>query len=189
MSWSGCMRSHLPNLFCLPPSTPTTHLKSGFIMAQKNGLEAIGAVICRYFGADGYFEGSIIGVSFTTDGDSLYRVKYTDGDTEDLDQEEYNYAYSLYLQREGWTPMEGEDYGSDSNHSDNSDSTLAYKPSKVCCYISVCLFASYCILIAACCILIAYDMSRMMMTMMTSLHHCRTLRTQTTMMMTSHWRH
>ena len=109
--------------------------------------------------------GSIIGLSFTHEGDSLYRVKYTDGDTEDLDQEEYNYAYSLYLKREGWTPMEKEDFGSDSNHPDKSDSTHAYKPSKVSCYISVFLFAAYFILIA-------YDMFRMlMMTMTTSLHH------------------
>ena len=100
-------------------------------MAQRNGLEAIGAVVGRHFGADGYFEGG-----------SLYRVKYTDGDHEDLDQEEYKYAYSLHLKREVWTPMEVEDYGSDSNHSDKSDSTHAYKPSKVFCYISVCLFAA-----------------------------------------------
>jgi len=100
-------------------------------MAQKNGLEAIGAVVCREFGADGFFDGTIIGLSFTNDGDSLYRVKYSDGDTGDLDQEEYNYAYSLHLQREGWTPMEVEDFGSDSNHSDDSQSTHAYKPAEV----------------------------------------------------------
>ena len=79
MSWSGWLRSHQLNIHCFPPSTPTTHLKSGFIMAQKNGLEAIGAVVCREFGADGFFDGTIIGLSFTNDGDSLYRVKYTDG--------------------------------------------------------------------------------------------------------------
>ena len=44
--------------------------------------------------------------------------------------------------------MEVEGYGSDSNHSDKSDSTHAYKPSKVSCYISVFLFAAYFILIA-----------------------------------------
>ena len=131
MSWSGWLRSHQLNIHCFPPSTPTTHLKSGFIMAQKNGLEAIGAVVCREFGADGFFDGTIIGLSFTNDGDSLYRVKYSDGDTEDLDQEEYNYAYSLHLQREGWTPMEVGDFGSDSNHSDDSQSTHAYKPVEV----------------------------------------------------------
>ena len=91
-------------------------------MAQNNGLEAIGAVVGRHFGSDGYFEGTIIGLSFTHEGDSLYRVKYTDGDHEDLDQGEYNYAYSLHLKREKWTPREVGDYGSDSNHSDKSDS-------------------------------------------------------------------
>ena len=48
-------------------------------MAQKNGLEAMDAVVGRHFGSDGYFEGTIIGLSFTHEGDSLYRVKYTDG--------------------------------------------------------------------------------------------------------------
>ena len=73
-------------------------------------------------------EGTTTGLSFTYDRDSLYRAKYTDGDHENLDQEEYNYTYSLYLKREGWTPMEVEDYGSDSYHSDKSDSTHAEVP-------------------------------------------------------------
>ena len=73
-------------------------------------------------------EGTTTGLSFTYDRDSLYRAKYTDGDHENLDQEEYNYAYSLYLKRGGWTPMEVEDYGSDSYHSKKSDSTHAEVP-------------------------------------------------------------
>ena len=29
-------------------------------------------------------------------------MRYTDGDQEDLDLEEYNFAYALWLQKEGW---------------------------------------------------------------------------------------
>ena len=112
-------------------------------MAQKNGLEAIGAMVCRHFGDDGYFVGIIISLSFSTDGSSLYRVKYSDGDMEDLDQEEYNYAYSLQLKRDGWTPLEEDDFGSDSNHSDNSRSTHAYKPAKVLHSFFVCFIALF----------------------------------------------
>ena len=41
MSWSGWWRSHQLNLYCFPPSTQPIHVNLGFIMAQKNGLEAI----------------------------------------------------------------------------------------------------------------------------------------------------
>ena len=112
-------------------------------MAQKNGLEAIGAMVCRHFGDDGYFVGIIISLNFSKDGSSLYRVKYSDGDMEDLDQGEYNYAYSLQLKRDGWTPLDKDDFGSDSNHSDNSQSTHAYKPGKVSHSFFVCFIALF----------------------------------------------
>ena len=129
--WGGWWRQHRPYLCHSVLSTLTTHPKTGCQMAQKNGLEAIGAMVCRHFGEDGYFVGFIISLSFSKDGSSLYRIKYSDGDIEDLDQEEYNYAHSLHLKREGRTPLEVEDFGSDPNHSDDSQSTHAYKPAKV----------------------------------------------------------
>ena len=110
-------------------------------MAQKNVLGAIGAMVCRHFGEDGYFVGIIISLNFSKDGSSLYRVNYSDGDIEDLHQVDYNYAYSLHLKREGWTPLEVEDFGSDSNHSDDSQSTHDYKPAKVLHCSFVCFFA------------------------------------------------
>ncbi len=36
----------------------------------------------------------------------MYTITYTDNDREDLDTEEYNYAYSLWLQEEGWEAEE-----------------------------------------------------------------------------------
>ena len=42
---------------------------------QKNGLEAIGALVERDFGDDGVFVGTVIGFSEEKDGGKLYRVK------------------------------------------------------------------------------------------------------------------
>jgi len=70
-------------------------------MAQKNGLEAIGSLVCRDFGEDGIFVGTVLSFDFDEEGNSLYGVGYTDGDKEDPEQEECIFAYSLQLTREG----------------------------------------------------------------------------------------
>ena len=41
-------------------------------------------------------------------GDRLYRVEYSDGDVEEMDQEEYNFAYAARLRSEGWVVEEGQ---------------------------------------------------------------------------------
>jgi hypothetical protein len=38
----------------------------------------------------------------------LYTIEYTEGDVEDMDLEEYNYAYALWLREEGWQVEEGD---------------------------------------------------------------------------------
>ena len=38
----------------------------------------------------------------------LYTIQYTDGDLEDMDIEEYNFAYALWLKEEGWDIEEGD---------------------------------------------------------------------------------
>ncbi len=40
--------------------------------------------------------------------DHLYSVEYTDGDVEEMDHEEYNFAHALWLREEGWEVEEGE---------------------------------------------------------------------------------
>ncbi len=70
-------------------------------LCQKFGVLAVGETVCREFGGDGIFYGTIN--TFRREGDTeLYTVRYTDGDQEDLDLEEYNFAYALWLQQEGW---------------------------------------------------------------------------------------
>ena len=80
-------------------------------LAQKFGLEAIGTTVCREFGTDGVFYGVITAVHGEKGEEVLYQVEYSDGDVEDMDLEEYNYAYALWLKEcaveEGWN---GEEY-------------------------------------------------------------------------------
>jgi hypothetical protein len=77
-------------------------------LRQKFGVLAIGEAVCRDFGTDGIFYGTIN--AFRREGsDDLYTVRYTDGDQEDLDLEEYNFAYSLWLTEEGWQVEEEND--------------------------------------------------------------------------------
>jgi hypothetical protein len=71
-------------------------------LAQKFGVNAIGEFVCRDFGPDGIFQGRITACHLDAQKHGLYTVQYTDNDVEDLDDEEYNYAYSLWLQEEGW---------------------------------------------------------------------------------------
>ncbi len=58
--------------------------------------------MCRDFGPDGIFQGKITAYDLDKEKHGLYTVQYTDNDVEYLDDEEYNYAYSLWLEEEGW---------------------------------------------------------------------------------------
>jgi hypothetical protein len=70
---------------------------------------AVGTTVCREFGSDGVFYGVITAFrSGKGNGEDLYQVEYNDGDVEDMDGEEYNYAYALYLREEGWNVEEAE---------------------------------------------------------------------------------
>ncbi len=76
-------------------------------LAQKCGVHAIGEAVCRDFGPDGIFYGTVNAFRRESTGE-LYTVRYTDGDQEDLDTEEYNFAYALWLTEEGWNADEGD---------------------------------------------------------------------------------
>jgi hypothetical protein len=51
-----------------------------------------------------YFMGLLRPTYRKEEKNDLYTVEYSDGDSEDLDTEEYNFAYALWLKEEGWTP-------------------------------------------------------------------------------------
>ncbi len=76
-------------------------------LAQNFGLLAIGETVCREFGEDGIFYGLVTAYRKSGQG-GIYTVQYTDGDLEDMDLEEYNFAYALWLKEEGWDIEEGD---------------------------------------------------------------------------------
>jgi hypothetical protein len=65
-------------------------------------LEAVGQKIAKDFGKQGVFFGSVIGVEYDSDDNGkenpFYVAQYTDGDKEDLNDEEYGFAHELCLQ-------------------------------------------------------------------------------------------
>jgi hypothetical protein len=75
------------------------------------GVHAIGTTVCGEFGSDAVFYGvisennRIYSFCSSKGEEGLYTVEYNDGDVEDMDVEEYNYAYALSLKKEGW-PVE-----------------------------------------------------------------------------------
>ncbi len=70
-------------------------------------MHAIGEAVCRSFGEDGIFHGVV--TAFRREvRTELYTVEYTDGDCEEMDKEEYNFGYALWLREEGWNAEEGE---------------------------------------------------------------------------------
>ena len=70
---------------------------STVIMTPKLGLLGIGTEVMRQFSA-GLFLGT---VQSYNSKDGLYKIEYTDGDREDMDEPEYIYAYQLALDNGG----------------------------------------------------------------------------------------
>ena len=80
------------------------------------GVEAVGAMVARDFGEDGVFTGTVVAFSR-----GLYRIRYSDGDEEDMDEEEFNYAYAFHLEREGWEVEECDGGGGGDASEDDRD--------------------------------------------------------------------
>ena len=100
---------------------------------QLFGLEAIGAVVARDFGELGTFTGRVIKfVRGKGKGKDLYTVEYEDGDVEDMDTEEYNFAYAHHLRREEWDLEEDLEVNSEAP-GDSEGQSKNWRPSKVTC--------------------------------------------------------
>jgi hypothetical protein len=69
---------------------------------EDKHVEAVGQKIAKDFGKQGVFFGSVIGVEYDSDDNGkekpFYVVQYTDGDKEDLNEEEYGFAHELCVQ-------------------------------------------------------------------------------------------
>jgi hypothetical protein len=60
----------------------------------------------------------------------LYSIEYTDGDVEEMDLEEYNFAYALWLREEGWDVEDGEVPAEDGEGTDGDESAEARQKKK-----------------------------------------------------------
>ncbi len=97
-------------------------------MKPKLGLLDIGTEVMRQFDA-----GLVLGTVLVFNSkDGLYKIEYSDGDREDMDEDEYIYAYQLAL-------ANGED-ANDLSSRDSADEESAYVLPKVnpLCTLSFC---------------------------------------------------
>jgi hypothetical protein len=65
-------------------------------------IEAVGIKVAKDFGSLGVYFGSVLAVEYDSDDDSkakpFYCVQYTDGDKEDLNEDEFGFARELCIQ-------------------------------------------------------------------------------------------
>ena len=112
---------------------------------QLFGHEAVGAAVARNFGELGTFTGRVVKfVRGKANDKDLYAVEYEDGDVEDMDTEEYNFAYALHLRREGWDLEEDLEGNSDAS-GDLEGTNTNWRPSKVSLQ-TCCKLCSFCCL-------------------------------------------
>ena len=106
-------------------------------LEQQFGVNAVGAMVAREFGDGIIYHGAITSFTRGKDGGSdLYRVEYDDGDAEDMDRDEYNFAYALELSDQGWVVEEGVE-ASEESGSEREGHRDTWKPSKVIeCFMS-----------------------------------------------------
>jgi hypothetical protein len=71
--------------------------ETGVLMTPKLGLLGRGTEVMRQFD-EGLFVGTVQSYDRKTD---LYKILYSDGDGEDMDQKEYVYAYQLTMANGG----------------------------------------------------------------------------------------
>ena len=88
-------------------------------MTPKLGLLGIGTEVMKQFD-DGLFVGTVQSYNRK---DSLYKIEYSDGDMEDMDEEEYVYAYQLALANGG--------EANDLSSRDSADEESAYQQPKL----------------------------------------------------------
>ncbi len=92
-------------------------------------LEAVGIKVAKDFGSLGVYFGSVVSVEYDSDDEDrakpFYCVKYTDGDTEDLNESEFGFARELCIQME----LDAEDAVEDEAVTSGTDEDESYRPS------------------------------------------------------------
>ena len=120
-------------------------------LEQQFGVNAVGALVAREFGDGIIYHGAITSFTRGKDGGSdLYRVEYDDGDAEDMDRDEYNFAYALELSDQGWVVEEGVE-ASEESGSEREGHRDTWKPSKVIqCFMSRFVFFALMLFLCLC---------------------------------------
>jgi hypothetical protein len=92
-------------------------------------VEAVGIKVAKDFGSLGVYFGTVLSVEYDSDDEDraipFYCVKYTDGDTEDLNESEFGFARELCIQME----LDAEDAVEDEAVSSGTDEDESYRPS------------------------------------------------------------
>jgi hypothetical protein len=118
------------------PIAKTLQTEPDSLISTNNSvqhLEAVGTKVAKEFGSLGVYFGSVLSKEYDSDDDDrakpFYCVKYTDGDTEDLNESEFGFARELCIQME----LDAEDDVEDEAVSSGTDEDESYRPSpKVC---------------------------------------------------------
>ena len=91
--------------------------------------EAVGTKVAKDFGDLGVYFGSVVSVEYDSDDEKkaipFYCVKYSDGDTEDLNEDEFGYARELRFQID----LDGEDEIDERAVTSGTDEDESYRPS------------------------------------------------------------
>ena len=105
-------------------------------------VEAVDTKVAKDFGSVGVFIGTVLSVEYDSDDDikakPFYCVEYTDGDREDLNEEEFGYAKELCFQME----LDAEDEKDNNAVTSSSEEDESYRPSPKVTKLPSVLFCS-----------------------------------------------
>jgi hypothetical protein len=109
---------------------------------EDRNVEAVGTKVAKDFGSVGVFIGTVLSVEYDSDDDikakPFYCVEYTDGDREDLNEEEFGYAKELCFQME----LDAEDEKDNNAVTSSSEEDESYRPSPKVTKLPSVLFCS-----------------------------------------------
>ena len=99
------------------------------IQTLGQNVAAVGTKVAKDFGSLGVFFGTVLSVEYDSDDEikakPFYCVQYSDGDREDLNEDEFGYGQELYFQME----LDAEDEIEEKAVASGTDEDESYRPS------------------------------------------------------------
>jgi hypothetical protein len=96
---------------------------------ERPWIEAVGTKVAKDFGSLGVYFGTVLSVEYDSDDEKkaipFYCVKYSDGDTEDLNEDEFGFARELRFQMD----LDAEDERDERAVTSGTDEDESYRPS------------------------------------------------------------